>query len=547
MARRLLLGLAPMKEPHRFGIRTSILTLSLAAFAAVGCEVDLKDRDDAGDVDDDDDDDDDGKDGGSTAGRNGTGGRGNTPQGGRGNTDAGASGDESPGGAPNGGAPGDETGDGDDEPGDEEPGPGDGPAQTARFFLPTGEPTNTAAPTVEVDARGRIHAVYPGYAIGGAFYATCAGDCTSSDAMSVVRFETQGTVHNSMLALDAKGRPRVLLSTMSKVYFASCDEDCDDAENWTTTELMDHAGKREVTGEAFAIDPDGGLHFMMHTYRALFGLGQDPRRTWYLSCESDCHDPDAWNEVQIATQTWEGTHLRFDAQGRAHIATVANIEEDGVVTNKLGAYATCEADCDVDTNWVGTGLYPAYENMTAAIRMQPTVSLALTRAGTPRVAVFGRDEEGNRNIVYFECDENCTGSGWVGAIITNNDRLDAGLDLALDRQDRPRFAFTLDYNIGLYYCDEADCTSEDAKWDLTKVEFGSDIPTDEIFLWDNCTVAAWFLHSPSIAIDANGQPRIGYQARDISGGVTQPDPTRPRCVAGTDMTWSRLAVMPSHQ
>jgi hypothetical protein len=409
------------------------------------------------------------------------------------------------------------------------------------------EITNTSAPTIEIDAKDGLHAVYPRYAIGGAFYAYCAGTCAESEDLSVVDFETEGTVHNSMLALDRAGHPRVLLATATKVYYASCDANCGSSSGWETAEILDHAGDREVTGEAFALDSEGRPRFLMHTYRAFLGIGQKPRATFYVSCDGDCQEAASWQVSQIATQTWEGTDFRYDSQGRAHIATVANVEAEGAVTRKLGAYSTCEKDCDVDTNWVGTGLYEAYENSTEVVAMQPTVALALTRAGTPRVVVLGKNAEGNRNIVYFECDEDCTGDNWTGSIISDHESIDTGLDLALDKNDRPRLAYTLGYNIGLAYCDQADCASETAMWDLTKVEFGSDMPTDDIFLWDNCTVGAWFLHSPSIALSADGAPRIGYQARDISGGLSQPDPTKPRCAAGTDMTWSRVTLMTSHE
>ena len=36
-------------------------------------------------------------------------------------------------------------------------------------------------------------------------------------------------------------------------------------------------------------------------------------------------------------------------------------------------------------------------------------------------------------------------------------------------------------------------------------------------------------------------------AHGISGGVSRPDPTKPACRAGTDMTWSRLSVMKSYK
>ena len=102
---------------------------------------------------------------------------------------------------------------------------------------------------------------------------------------------------------------------------------------------------------------------------------------------------------------------------------------------------------------------------------------------------------------------------------------------------------TLDYNIALALCDEASCASEDAKWVLTKVEYGGEMKPDEIFLCENCTVGAWFLDSPHRLTRA-GRARVGYQAMDIRGGFANAEPaTKADCRTGTDMTWSRLAVL----
>jgi len=205
-----------------------------------------------------------------------------------------------------------------------------------------------------------------------------------------------------------------------------------------------------------------------------------------------------------------------------------------------GAFA-----CIDDLN--GIGFVKPYENDLEAVSVHPSVSLALTHAGAPRVVVLAKNDAGKKSIIYFQCDQDCTKDHWQGAAITDHDQINAGLDLALDANDRPRFVYTLNYNIGLAYCDDEPCGGPDSNWTTTKVELSGEIPADAIFLWENCTIGAWFLHSPSIALTKDGKPRIGYQARDISGGVTQPDPTKPRCRAGTDMTWSRLAVMPSYK
>jgi hypothetical protein len=178
--------------------------------------------------------------------------------------------------------------------------------------------------------------------------------------------------------------------------------------------------------------------------------------------------------------------------------------------------------------------------------MNPAVSLALTKSGQPRVAQINLDQEGTKTVSYYSCDADCTnGTNWIYAWSLKGSNIDAGVDLALDAQGHPRIAFTADYNIALAYCDDSNCTTNSSTWNTKLVEAGGEIPPDQIFLEWNCNVGAWFLHSPSIAIGADGKPVVGYQARDISGGWSNPDPTKPSCVAGTDMTWSRLAVSDS--
>jgi len=422
-----------------------------------------------------------------------------------------------------------------------------GSVSASRFFLPTGEPDNTAAPSIEVDAQGGTHAIYPAYAGGSAYYAYCPANCRGQSDVKVVMLPTQGTVANAMLALDSNGRPRVLLSAFQKLYYASCDSGCTSASGWTIDEILDHDGDREVSGEALALDQNGHPRFLMHTYRAYLGIGQKPPKTWYATCDADCGDAANWNYSEIAQEIWEGTSLRFDRTGGAHIATVININEGDKAGQKLSAYLECTGACTGKDDWNGIGFIKPYESEVEAVSVKPTVSLALTRAGAPRVVVLGENDGKPKNIIYFQCDQDCTHDNWQGAVVSDHDQIDAGLDLALDANDHPRLVYTLNYNIGLAYCDTEPCGGPTANWDLTKVELSSEIPADEIFLWENCTIGAWFFHSPSIALTKDGKPRVGYQARDISGGVTVPDPTKPRCTAGTDMTWSRLSLMTSYK
>ena len=433
-------------------------------------------------------------------------------------------------------------------PGGNGAGGGAAGTESARFFLPTGEPTNTAAPTLKIDANDGIHSVYPAFVRGGAFYGYCPASCKGPEDVKVVPFETEGTVHNAMLALDTNGNPRVLLSTAEDVYYATCDASCAEAKSWTTTRILHHGGEREVTGKAFALDLEGRPRFVMHTYKAYLGVGQKTPETFWVSCDADCAKPDAWSASRISDQMWRSTTLVIDARGRAHLAAVANVNRtESSSGQEMGAYALCEADCGKEGSWVGTALGLAFESSVDAVSIDPAISLALTKAGTPRVLMLGKFEEtGKRNLTYFACDERCTGDGWRGSVISDHEKLGAGLELVLDASDHPRFVHTLDYNIALAFCDEDRCDAENAKWDLTKVEYGGELKPDEIFLYANCTVGAWFLHSPSLVLTKEGRPRVGYQARDISGGWNNPTPsTTPDCKAGTDLTWSRMAVMPA--
>lgn len=416
------------------------------------------------------------------------------------------------------------------------------------LFLPTGEPDNTSAPTIEVDATGRIHAVYPAYAGGRAYYATCRGACDATDDYQVVRFDTDGTVDDAMLALDANGRPHVLLSTFSSVYYATCAGDCADPSSWTTTRIVKHDGKRDVSGEAFALDANGHPRFLMHTYVAYLGIGQDTPETDWVACDDDCGNPASWSVSKISDQIWRSSTLRFDATGRALVSTSAMpVNEDGSLGGDIGAFAECDADCGADASWRAVGLANAYTSDTEAVSISPAISMAVTADGAPRIVMLRKNDEGGREIVYFACDAaDCSADGsWAGTILSSGDDLGAGVDIALDADDHPRFVYTFSYAIGLAHCNDAHCETADAHWDLTKVEAGSEMSPDDIFLYPNCNVAAWFLHSPSIALTKDGAPRVGYQARDISGGWTNPDPNEPDCVAGTDMTWSRIALLSS--
>jgi hypothetical protein len=412
--------------------------------------------------------------------------------------------------------------------------------EVRRFFLPTPEPENTKLPRILFDKQGNLHALYPGYAGADAYYAFCPNECTDPKQMKVVALPTDGTVGDATLALTAEGAPRVLLPTYLRVYFAQCDGSCTDRANWKIGVIVDHQSERDVTGQALALDSKGRPRFVMHTYLAYLGIGQREPHTYYAQCDSNCTEAASWRIDTIQDQIWYRSTLRFDAQDRAHLVTVAADLDKGI---RQTAYLTCAQGCTTEAGWKGIGFVPVFENDIEEIR--PSLSLALTQRGAPRVLLLGERENGERGLFYFECDEQCEQDHWRGTLLSDHKELGAGVDLALDEHDHPRFVFTLDDNIGLYACDATDCTLENSPWELTKVELAGEVPADDIILWPNCTIDAWLLHDPALALANDGSVRVAYQATDISGGFTTTDPTMPACVAGKDMTLSRMAVVPA--
>lgn len=427
-----------------------------------------------------------------------------------------------------------------------EPAPGPTPEGGRRFFLRTPNPDNTSPPMIVADATGNVHGVYPAYAKGGAYYAFCGADCKDADGVRVVRFETpDGTTTNASIALDAQGHPRVLLNAFHKVYYATCDADCGEQASWTVNAIHDHGGKLEVSGEALALDPQGRPRFLMHTYRTYLGIGQGAPQTLWASCDASCGEAASWSFTPMQTENLEEGHLQFDADGTARLAAITQVDVNGT-KKEFNAYLECASGCGAEAGWKGIGLGEAFRSETDAFAVRPAIALGLTKAGKPRVALLAKNDASKRELRYYECDDaDCTGDHWRGQIISDNAQLGTGLDLALGREGEPRIAYTLGWNIAVASCEHGSCTGGGDNWQLTPVELTKDMPADEIFLYPNCNVSSWFLMSPSIALTPSGELRVGYQARDVSGGFGHPDSKNTDCVAGTDMAWDRLAYLPA--
>ncbi|MCW5818637.1 MAG: hypothetical protein KIT12_01895 [Trueperaceae bacterium] len=419
------------------------------------------------------------------------------------------------------------------------------------FFLPTGDEVyNTGDPRVRADAHGGLHLAYPLVAAAGAVYAYCPPGCGSAEEMWTVVFETgeAGAVGNALVALDGAGRPRLLLATHDSVFYAECSGDCRDDRAWSLANVYTHDGGWELTGEAFALDPDGHPRFLMHAEQTYLGLFAPDPGTLFFACDASCLDPASWRRGLISEQSWLEPTFVYDPSGVAHVAAVITVEGADLV-----AYLRCEADCgseEVD-NWPGIGLGHAFFDRYVE-EIQPSVSLAVTAAGGARLAFLGQND-GERFLAYFECDADCTaaeGEAWTAIALVSGEpalRLGDGLQLVLTAAEHPRLVYTHGSNIYLGTCDN-DCVGRSGSddWGAVTVETGEDLPADDIFLYRGCNVGYWFFRQPAVAVTPVGEALIAYRAEDISAGWTPSaaDPTVRGCAAGVDMTLGRLARVP---
>lgn len=418
----------------------------------------------------------------------------------------------------------------------------------AHFFLPTPEVDNTGAPHLQVDKDGGLHAAYPTYVGKGAYYAYCDKDCDEESDVKVVRFETELSVSNALVGITADGKPRVLLSAWDQIYYAQCDEDCTKKTSWDIGSILKHDNVLEITGEAFALDSNAKPHFLLHTYVVPFGVSALTPETYVASCTDACTLNANWTAAKVADEIWEGGTLRFGMDDDAHIFAAAVQFDAGVPKARVPVYAECSDDCvESPEQWHALSLgYPAYEDREKAVSIRPSLSMELTKDGAPRVlAMLEGEAEDERMIAYMACEDGCVedGAAWSGTVVSNHPDLAAGLDLALDAHDNPRLVYNIGYSIFLAACDTGVCSDAPSEWAISPVEAAADMPPDEIILWPNCNVDAWFLHSPNLVLTQDGNPRVGYQATDLSGGgVPMPDPGQSPCLAGIDLTWTRLTA-----
>lgn len=412
-----------------------------------------------------------------------------------------------------------------------------------RTFLPVHQADNLARTSLLADEAGGLHMTLPSITGSGFHYAYCPPGCSGPDDIAELFFSTDSNGPHAALALDPQGRPHILVAGSMELSYAWCHGDCTSESGWSSGLLESYSQPElDVTGHALAIGPDGRAHFIQHASR---GILFEEHRTWYSTCQADCHLAGNWQSYLIEDeQSYLYPSLKVRDDGALVMGMIASANPDLGLTQPIAAYMECTGNCADGDSWVGVGLFDAHD-MTWSQDVPPAITLQLTGAGKPRMTYRAILEDGTAVLIWNVCDAaDCTdGDSWhTEGIIDSTERdFGSGLHMVLDETDRPHIAYTVGGSIIQVYCTDH-CDNQDSIWDLSLIEAGNDIEADDIFLYTNCVVGAWFLRDPGIALLPDGRMAALYTAEDYSFGGTSSDPSKPSCPIGVDMSLGRLSL-----
>jgi hypothetical protein len=223
--------------------------------------------------------------------------------------------------------------------------------------------------------------------------------------------------------------------------------------------------------------------------------------------------------------------LKFTAQGQPRIVTQLYTVDENYPEGVY--YITCDADCGAAESWQRTRILDRGHG-------HASWTLALDAQDRPRVAFYQAEmDDGSGDQLYYAwCDADCASAAswdWAAIGLDKGDGQDPAI--ALDRQGRPRIAYTLPAfgGIGYLWCD-SQCESGAAQWRNALVEPMSALDDDYLILPPlDCSLATWSGIRPALALDPSGNPRIGYEGEHIAGGD---------CTVKVDYRSVRFAFVP---
>jgi hypothetical protein len=443
---------------------------------------------------------------------------------------------------------------------------------TGDFWLPfdTSSTQYPVVPTygtnVAVDPSGGIHATYSVYSgftdnngtIPG-FYAYCPVNCGS--AANWTRVSLSDHVLDVRLQLTAAGHPRVMMYTTIannpslnqydniQYQYATCDAGCTNAASWTVTPVSPDglqeipANRSQYLHEYFRLDPQDNPVFVYGDGR----LDQTHDGTFYRTCTTTCTDPNSWSEVQISSSAiYFPLSLAIAPSGQPRLVWANSANFDTTI-----GYMECDAaNCLDPANWTTPLTLFDYGLLNGTADF----SLQVNSSGNPRVVLYTGNNSNNPAIPvaqldYLGCDSYCAtnldnnnNNTWFLQTVFSNG-WGATPQLVLESSGLPHLSFdTLGSGPGYGWCTTS-CQSASGSWQSEIVEPVSvltlNYPVVPIY---NCSNSGWSSGTrTSLALDANGNPRVGWDPQHFVSGNDLNHPGQ-QCPLINDINLARMAV-----
>jgi hypothetical protein len=407
------------------------------------------------------------------------------------------------------------------------------PARVGGLFL-TRDIKNSSA-DIAVDPAGGLHVAYAGYVgygtLSPGYYGYCpaTADCAKRASWSIVAFGAgQDYIVKVEIELTKAGQPRLLLYNESngRLYtYAACDAGCTSRGNWSTadvTRVQSHVDLDtfDYSYHTFELDPQGRPRFIYEDH-----YGSIHNGLYYVYCDATCTNSDNWFEQNIsAGPDYDGDRvqtpdLKFTQQGQPRILTQLYSVDENYPAGLY--YISCDQSCDQAGSWERTRLADRGNG-------HASWTLALDAQDRPRAAFYQAElPSGGNRLNYMWCDAGCTSAAsWTMAPVGLDQGNGQSPAIALDGQGRPRIAFAIkeDQGIGYLWCD-SQCGAA-AQWHGRLAEsletLNQDFPRPAPI---NCDVSTWLGARPQLALDAAGNPRIGYDGEFLVGNNFMCKPT----------------------
>lgn len=435
------------------------------------------------------------------------------------------------------------------------------PAIGGFFIIPSPDiDLPTSHPTMAVDPAGGVHVAFtptsatqnnPGRPV---YYAYCPANCAGPAAFTLLRLGDG--VDFASLALTPAGQPRLLVrKPVQSVYlfqYWQCDSQCTILAGWSSGDLgytyARPVGWVEAFIHSFALDHLGRPRFVYYDNGADY---QDPHwGAFYAWCDANCTIPANWYETRLLDDSYASDFdLAFGPNGQPRLVYVTFDSQNLV---QQVAFAECNQSCQSGANW---SKIVVADTASASVTHWATFSLAVDAHGKPRLALYTGTGQGGslapNSLYYLACDATqCAADQAWSALNLNLPQTqgEEGVALALDSQNRPRIAYhaPLAAGFGLRYawCN-SNCASTAQDWQSQEVESSEEVNAELpipprpgcSFPQCNppippCTLSTWDSGvRPALALDAQGHPRIAYDADHLQGGA---------CGAFTDTKLTRF-------